>query len=92
MLVHGESRDQHYKQLTSAMSCNKKRFNPALHTRSTQVCHTGTHMATEDVLLQLLSVQLLGLCVITHKPLVTMRDVKAAVKSTLCDQMSQVIT
>lgn len=40
-------------------------------------------MATKDVLLQLLSIQLLGLSIVTHKPLITMRNIQTAVKSTL---------
>ena len=43
----------------------------------------GAYMSTHDVLLQLLRVKLLALSVITHKPLVTMRNVKATVQSPL---------
>ena len=46
-------------------------------------------MATKDVPLQLLSVQLLGLSVITHEPLVTVRDVQTAVKPALCQRKPQ---
>ena len=44
----------------------------------------GTYMAAQDVSLELLRVQLLGLRVITHKPLVSVRDVQATVQGTLC--------
>ena len=43
----------------------------------------GAHMSTHDVPLQLLRVKLLALSVVTHKPLVTVGDVKATVQCTL---------
>ncbi len=43
----------------------------------------GAYVSTHDVLLQLLRVKLLALSVVTHKPLVTVGDVKTTVQCTL---------
>ncbi len=43
----------------------------------------GAHVSTHDVLLQLLRVELLALSVVTHKPLVTVGDVKTTIQRTL---------
>ncbi len=43
----------------------------------------GAYVSAHDVLLQLLRVKLLALSVVTHKPLVTVGDVKTTVQCTL---------
>lgn len=53
-----------------------------MHAEAEQTC-TETYMTAQDVLLELLWVKRLLLCVIPNKPLHTMGNVKATVKSTL---------
>lgn len=53
------------------------------HTHVMQAHAARAHMSSHDVLLQLLRVKLLALSVVTHKPLVTVGDVKATIQRTL---------
>lgn len=75
-------------QLILAVSCAKDGNKQAgmgciQHAHVMHADAAGAYVSTHDVLLQLLRVKLLALSVVTHKPLVTVGDVKTTVQCTL---------